>query len=137
MLKVKLNELPGERWIESKAPWSAVTVCVTLSLFVQVTLVPTETFSVAGLKEKLAMLTLGAFPLGVVAVGVELPLVGVLTAVVAVAVGFGDPLVPVLPPQAARKVRRARIMKQNPAVLYRAVLKERGVFFCIGLVFLE
>jgi hypothetical protein len=137
LLKVKLNELPGDRLLELKAPWSAVTVCVTLSLFVQVTLVPTETLSVAGLKEKLTTLTLGALPLEVVAVGVKLPLVGVLTAVVAVAVGFVDPLVPVLPPQAARKVSRARMMRQNPAVLNRAALKEMEVFFCIGLVFLE
>lgn len=133
-VKVKLNEFPGERLPESQAPWLAVTVCVTLSLFVQVTLVPTETFNVAGLKEKLWMLTLGALPLGDVAVGVgvEALVVGVLVAGFVVAVGVVDPLVVLLLPQAARKASRVSIIRQNPAVL-----KEMNVFFCIGLSLLE
>jgi hypothetical protein len=49
--------------LESKVPWSAVTVCVTLSVLVQVTVVPTEMLSVAGVKEKFAMLTLAVVAL--------------------------------------------------------------------------
>ena len=134
MVKVKLKEFPGERLFELKAPWSAVTVCVTLSLFVQVTLVPTETLSVAGLKAKLATLTLEALPLAGVAVGVcvGLLLVGVLAAVVVVAVGLVEPLVAGVPPQAARKVSRVRMTREN-----QAVLEKVDVFFCIVLAFLE
>lgn len=58
MLKVKLKDWPGERVGElSKLPESEVTVCATLSLLVQVTVVPARIFNVAGLKEKLLMLT--------------------------------------------------------------------------------
>lgn len=128
MVKVKLNVLPGVRPFESQAPWSAVTVWVTLSLFVQVTLVPFEMVSVAGLKEKLAILTRGALPLGEVAAGVcvTVLLVGTLLAVVAVAVGFVEPLVAVLPPQAARRASRVSMARQNPAFL-----KVMGIVFCI------
>ncbi len=125
MVKVKLNELPGDRAFESKAPWSAVTVCATLPLLVQVTLVPTETLSVAGRKAKLMMLTLGPLPLGVgvAGVGVKPLLVGVLATVVIVAGGEVDPPV-VEVPQAARKASRLRMIRQNPAVL-----KKRGDSF--------
>ncbi len=118
------------------APWSSVTVWVVLSLLVQVTLVPTETVSDAGLKEKLTMLTLGALPLAGVAVGVcvEVLLVGVLAAVgvlvgvlAAVGVVVGG-LVEVVPPQAARKASRVRMSRQNPAAFKEMIL-------CIRLAF--
>ena len=125
-----MNVFPGGTPFESQAPWSAVTVWVTLSLFVQVTLVPFTMVNVAGLKEKLAILTLGALPLGEVAAGVCVKVlpdgVGTLLAGVAVAVGFVAPLVVVLPPQAARRARKVRMTRQNPAFL-----KMMEIVFCI------
>jgi hypothetical protein len=140
-VKVKLNVLPGTRFFEFQAPLSAVTVCIVVSLFFQVTLEPTETVSDAGLKEKLTILTLEALPLGVVAVGVGLllvgvlagvfVLVGVLVTVFVVAVGLVDPPAAVVPPQAARKASRVRMSRKNAAVL-----KQIDIFFGMGLAFL-
>lgn len=57
-VKVKLNECPGASVWEPKGPAeSGVTVWVTESLFVQVTVAPVLTESVAGLNEKFWMLT--------------------------------------------------------------------------------
>ena len=83
-MKVKLKLFPGERSPELKAPWSAVTVWVTVSLFVQVNFVPVFTVRVSGLKAKFMIETL--FPVLVdVLVGA---VVGVLVgAVVGVLVG--------------------------------------------------
>jgi hypothetical protein len=139
LVKVKLNEFPGDRPFESKAPWSAVTVCVALPLFVHVILVPTETLRVAGLKAKLMMLTLDPLPLGVevAGVGVTLLLVGVLaTVVVAAGVGVGvgvgvDPPVGEVP-QAERLASRVRMIRPNPAGR-----KKRNGFFCIDLALLK
>jgi hypothetical protein len=69
-LNVKLKVWPGFRLPLLKAPVSLVTVCATESLLVQVTVVPVETFSDAGLKAYPEMLT--AFP--------ELPLLPLLHA---------------------------------------------------------
>ena len=69
-----------------KAPPFAVTVCVRLSLFVQVTFVPTLTVSLCGLKAKLAMETLLPPLLGAV-VGVGVGVAVGATVGVGVAVG--------------------------------------------------
>ena len=104
MVNVKLKLFPGERSPELNAPWSAVTVWVTESLFVQVTFVPVFTMRLAGLKAKFIILTL--FPLLVV------PFVGVLVgAVVGVLVG----VVVVAPPQAARSTSRPAATRHNHA----------------------
>ena len=91
-------------------------------------MVPFEMVNVAGLKEKLAILTPEALPLGEVVAGVcvKVLLVGTLLAVVAVAVGFVEPLVVVLPPQAVRRASRIRMTRQNPAFL-----KMMEIVFCI------
>jgi len=127
-----LNEFPGDRAFESKAPWSAVTVCCTLPLFVHVTLAPTETLSITGLKAKLMMLTLCplALGVGVAGVGVKPLLVGVLATVLVGGGGVDPPGVEV--PQAARKASRLRMIRQNPAGR-----KKRSGFFCIGLALLK
>ncbi len=108
MVNVKLKVLPGERNPESKAPWSAVTVWVTESLFVQVTLVPVFTVSAAGLKAKFMIVTLLPEMAGVVVDAVVGVLVGAVVGVfVGAAVGAGvDVVVVVLPPQAARNRSR-------------------------------
>jgi hypothetical protein len=61
LLKVNWNVLPEARALESKEPLSEVTVWVTLSLFVQVTVVPALIVRLLGLNAKLAMEML--FPL--------------------------------------------------------------------------
>ena len=109
MVNVKLKLFPGERSPESKAPWSAVTVWVTVSLFIQVTFVPVFTVRVAGLKAKFIIVTLFPLLVGVlvdVVVGVFVgAVVGVFVgAVVGVLVGAAVVVVP--PPQAARSTRR-------------------------------
>ena len=109
---VKLKLFPGERSPELKAPWSAVTVWVTVSLFIQVTFVPVFTVRDTGLKAKFIIVML--FPLLVD------PVVGVLVgAVVGVQVG---PVVGVLvgvvvvvPPQAARSRRRPAVSRHSQA----------------------
>ena len=55
MLKVKWNVLPDSRRPELKTPLSAVTVWATLSLLVQVTVVPALIVKLLGLNAKLAM----------------------------------------------------------------------------------
>jgi hypothetical protein len=58
LAKVTLYDCPGERAPELRMfPESEVTVCVTLSLLVHVTFVPTLTVKVDGLNEKLLILT--------------------------------------------------------------------------------
>ena len=47
--KVKENESPGSMNPESKTPVSEVAVCMTWPWFVQHTVVPTGTLTVAGL----------------------------------------------------------------------------------------
>lgn len=109
-----------------------MTVCVTLSLFVHVTFVPTLTVRLFGAKEKFAIETL--FPLLVGAV------VGVAAgAVVGVAVGaavgavvgaaVGALAAGAEPPHAARVSKRPAVNKQSQA-LVRAV----GKYFCILLL---
>ncbi len=108
MVNVKLKVLPGERNPESKAPWSAVTVWVTESLFVQVTLVPVFTVSVAGLKVKFRIVTLLPLLADVLVDAVVGVLVGAVVGVfVGAAVGIGvDAVVVEPPPQAARSTSR-------------------------------
>jgi hypothetical protein len=116
LVKVKLKVLPDTR-VELKAPWSAVTVWVTLSLFVQVTLVPTLTVRLFGLKEKFIIETLLPLLAGVVGVGAARVGVGVAVgAVVGVAVGAAVGVVPVpvgAPPHAARVSKRLTANRQN------------------------
>src|SRR5258708_31891215 len=90
MLKVKLKLLPG-RTCEFKAPWFAVTVWVTLSWFVQVTLVPTLTVRPLGLNEKFIIETLFPLLLAVVGVGVGVGFAvgGAVGAMVGVGVAVG------------------------------------------------
>ena len=109
MVNVKLKLFPGERSPESNAPWSAVTVWVTVSLFIQVTFVPIFTVRDTGLKAKFIIVTLFPLLVGVLVDAV----VGVLVdAVVGVFVGavvgvfVGEAVVVVPPPQAARSTRR-------------------------------
>lgn len=111
MVNVKLKLLPGERSPELKAPWSAVTVWVTVSLFVQVTFVPVFNVRVAGLKAKFIIVTL--FPVlvgpvvGVLVGAVVGVLVGAVVGVfVGAVVGVLVDAVVVVPPQAARSTRR-------------------------------
>jgi len=93
LVKVKLNVSPGlSMWL--KAPPSAVTVWVVLSLFVQVTLVPTVTVKLCGPNAKLAMETLFP-PLAGAVVGVA------VSAVVGAAVGVEVLVVGEVPPHAA------------------------------------
>lgn len=82
------------------APPSAVTVWVVLSLFVQVTLVPTVTVKLCGLKAKLAMETLFPPLVGavvevaigaVVGTAVEVAVVGTPVGVEVLVVGEGPP----------------------------------------------
>ena len=119
MVNVKLKLLPGERSPELKAPWSAVTVWVTVSLFVQVTFVPVFNVRVAGLKAKFIIVTLFPVLVGPV-VGVLVgAVVGVLVgAVVGVFVGavvgvLVGAVVVVVPPQAARSTRRPAASKHS------------------------
>lgn len=59
LVKVKLNDCPGDRVPESKTLlWSAVTVCVTASSLTQVTFVPVLIDNAPGVKEKFFILTI-------------------------------------------------------------------------------
>jgi len=49
------NDSPSRRSSEIQSPLSLATVCATLSLLVHVTVAPTVTVIVAGLKEKFLM----------------------------------------------------------------------------------
>lgn len=134
-MKVKLKVFPGARAPELNAPWSAVTVWVKLSLFVQVILVPTFTVRLAGLKAKLSIVML--FPLLVVAVvGVSVgTLVGVgvgVGAVVGAVVGTGVGLLAVPPPQAVNRTRKLIASKQD-----QTFVAIDGRFFKITLVLLK
>jgi len=117
LVKVKLKLLPGVRSIESKVPLIAVTVWVTLSLFVQVTLVPTLTVRLFGLKEKFIIEML--FPLLGAVVGVGFVVGVAVGAVVGVAVGAAAGVVPPVlvgePPQAASVSKRLAANRQNQA----------------------
>jgi hypothetical protein len=120
-LNVKLKLLPGERFPESNAPWSAVTVWVTVSLFVQVTFVPVFTVRLAGLKAKFIIVTLLPLTLGVLVdavVGVAVgAVVGVFVgAVVGVLV---DAVVVEPPPQAASSTRRPATSKHSQAFVVK------------------
>ena len=116
MVNVKLKLFPAERSPESNVPWSAVTVWVTVSLFIQVTFVPVFTVRDTGLKAKFIIVTLFPLLVGVVVdavVGVLVgAVVGVLVgAVVGVLVGAAVVVVP--PPQAARSTRRPAASSHN------------------------
>jgi hypothetical protein len=128
LVKVKLKLLPGGTG-ELKAPWFAVTVWVTLSWFVQVTLVPTLTVRLFGLNEKFIIETL--FPLLLVAVvGV---LVGAVVGVfVGAVVGVFVGAVVVVPPQAARSTRRPTASRHRQAFVVVGV-----DIFCISLPLLQ
>jgi len=129
LVKVKLKLLPG-RTGELKAPWFAVTVWVTLSWFVQVTLVPTVTVRLLGLNEKFIIETL--FPLLVAVVGVG---VGVGVAVgVAVGAVVGVVPVPVVagaPPQAARSTSKPTASRHSQACVMVGV---DGFFMSLPLL---
>ena len=115
MVNVKLKLLPGESNPESNAPWSAVTVWVIESLFVQVTFVPVFTVRVAGLNVKFIIVTLLPVLAGVVVDAVVGVAVGAVVGVfVGIAVGVGvDAVVVVLPPQAARSTSRPAINRPS------------------------
>jgi hypothetical protein len=66
-VNVKLNEAPGARGPELNAPPVAVQVCVTVSLFVTVTVDPTGTDMLAGLKANPEMV-IAAWTRGIVVV---------------------------------------------------------------------
>jgi hypothetical protein len=123
LVNVKL--FPGDSSPELKAPWSAVTVWVTVSLFVQDTFVPVFTVRVAGLKAKFIISTLFPVLVGPV-VGVLVgAVVGVLVgAVVGVLVGA----VVVVPPQAARSTRRPAASRHSQAFVVVGIW-----VFCISL----
>jgi hypothetical protein len=135
LVKVKLKVLPDSR-VELKAPSSAVTVWVTLSLFVQVTLVPTLTVRLFGLKEKFLIETLFPLLVGVVGVGAARVGVGVAVgAVVGVAVGAAVGVVPVpvgAPPHAARVSKRLTANRENQAFVMMVAM-----CFCIVVPFLS
>lgn len=89
------------------APPSAVTVWATLSLFVQVTLVPAFTIRLCGLKAKFVMETLFPPLVGaVVAVGVGAVVEVAVGAVVGAAVGVEVLAVDEAPPHAATRNMR-------------------------------
>jgi hypothetical protein len=109
LVNVKLKLFPGERSPESKAPWLAVTVWVTVSLFIQVTFMPVFTVRVTGLKAKFIIVTLFPLLVGVMVDAVVGVFVGAVVGVfvgtvVGVFVGAAVEVVP--PPQAARSTRR-------------------------------
>ncbi len=119
-MKVKLKVLPGVRGPELNAPWSAVTVWVTVSLFVQLTFVPTFTVRDTGLKAKFLIVTLLPVLVGaVVGVGVGAAVgavVGVgVGALVGAVVGVLAVVVVVVPPQAARSTTRHRASRHSQA----------------------
>jgi cell shape-determining protein MreD len=117
-VKVKLKVLPGVRGPELNAPLSAVTVWVTVSLFVQLTFVPTFTVRDVGLKAKFLIDTLLPVLVGaVVGVGVGVgAMVGALVGVaVGTVVGVLAVVVVVVPPQAARSTTRHRASRHSQA----------------------
>ena len=121
MVNVKLKVLPGERPPESNAPWSAVTVWVIESLFVQVTFVPAFTGSVAGLKAKFMIVTLLPLLAGVLVDAVVGVLVGAVVGVgVGAVVGVGVGAVAVVPPpQAARRTSRPAASRHSQTFVVR------------------
>jgi len=140
LVKVKLKLLPG-RTGELKAPWFAVTVWVTLSWFVQVTLVPTLTVRLSGVNEKFLIETLFPLLLAVVGVGVGVGFaVGVAVgAVVGVGVAVGAAVgvvpVPVVEgalPQAARSTRKPTASRHSQAFVVVGV-----DVFCMSLPLLQ
>ena len=115
-MKVKLKVPPGDRGPELNAPLSAVTVCVAVSLFVQVTFVPVFTVSDVGLKAKFARETL----LPVLVEAVVGALVGaaegaVVGAFVGALVGVLAEGVAAVPPQAANNTSKHRASRQSQA----------------------
>ena len=117
MVNVKLKLLPGSRSPELNAPWSAVTVWVTVSLFVQVTFVPVFTVRDAGLKAKFIIVTLLPLALGVLVDAVVGVAVGaVVGAVVGVLV---DVVVVEPPPQAARSTRRPAASRHSQTLVVK------------------
>ena len=103
-----------------KAPLLAVTVWVTVSLFVQLTFVPTFTVRDVGLKAKFAIDTLLPVLVGaVVGVLVGAAVGAVVGALVGVAVGAVvgvlAVVVVVVPPQAARSTTRHRASRHSQA----------------------
>lgn len=97
------------------APWSAVTVWVTASLFVQVTFVPVFTVRLAGLKAKFIIVTLVPLLVGALVDAVVGVAVGAVVGVfVGTAVGvLVDAVVVDPPPQAARITRRLAASRHN------------------------
>jgi hypothetical protein len=132
LVNVKLKLFPGERSPELNAPWSAVTVWVTESLFVQVTFVPVFTMRLAGLKAKFIIVTLVPLPLGVLVdavVGVAVgAVVGVFVGAV-VAVGV-DAVVVEPPPQAARSRSRPAASRHSQTCVVK-----NAWGFCMSLPF--
>jgi hypothetical protein len=115
-VKVKLKVLPGARGPELNAPLLAVTVWVTVSLFVQLTFVPTFTVRDVGLKAKFAIVTLLPVLVGaVVGVGVGALVGAAVGAVVGAAVGVLAEVVVVVPPQAVRSTTRHRASRHSRA----------------------
>jgi len=95
-----------------------VTVCGAEVVFVQMTVVPTLTVSVAGLKANdplLSVVIVTAEPLLLVGVlvGVETVVGALVAAVVGTVVGVVPPVPVALPPQAARSASTASIVKLN------------------------
>ena len=88
MLNVQLNVCPLPRDPESKPPVLLVTVCDTVSLFVQVTLVPLGTLIIAGSYPLLVIFTV--FAVTTVGDGVAVPVaveIGVVDTAVVVTAG--------------------------------------------------
>jgi hypothetical protein len=132
LVKVKLKLFPEMRSPELKAAWSAVTVWVTESLFVQVTFVPVFTLRVTGLKAKFLIETLFPVLAGVLVGAVVGVLVGAVVGVlVGTVVGVLVDAVVVVPPQAARSTRRLTASRHSQAFVV-------GVYvFCIFLPLLQ
>ena len=136
MVKVKLKLLPGGTG-ELKAPWFAVTVWVTLSWFVQVTLVPTLTVRLFGLNEKFIIETLFPLLLAVVGVGFAVGVAVGAAVGVGVAVGAAVGVVPVpvvegALPQAARSTSKPTASRHSQAFVVVGV-----DVFCMSLPLLQ
>lgn len=104
----------------NEVPLSLVAVWGALVIFFQTTVVPTGMVSDAGLKAKepllsVVMVTVFVAPVGaVVAVGAAGAVVAVGAAGAVVAVGlFALPVVPLEPPQAAKKKRTPTISRES------------------------
>jgi hypothetical protein len=117
-----------------KAPWSAVTVWVTASLFVQVTFVPVFTVRLAGLKAKLIIVTLVPLLAGVLVDAVVGVAVGAVVGVfVGTVVGvLVDAVVVEPPPQAARSTRMPAASRHS-----QTFVMKNAWDFCMSLPLLQ